>query len=132
MSINRATLIGRLGDDIRIKDTPKGKVATFTIATNKRYKDKAGNTQDFTTWHNGVAWNATAELMAKHLKKGSKVYIAGELRNDEWVTDSNEKRTRTYILVEVFENMSVGQMNPEPANPDKRENVQPYQEDLPF
>ena len=59
-------------------------VAKFTLATNERFKDKDGNWQDRTEWHNIVAWQRTAEVVGEYCKKGSQVYIEGRLRTDSW------------------------------------------------
>ena len=70
-SVNKVILIGNLGKDPEVKYTPSGMaVARFTLATNERYKDKEGNWQDKTEWHNLVAFQRTAEIVGEYLKKG--------------------------------------------------------------
>ena len=84
-SVNKVILLGNLGKDPEVKYTPSGTpVAKFTLATNDRYKDKDGNWQDRTEWHNVTAWARTAEIAGEYLKKGSKVYIEGSLRTHSW------------------------------------------------
>lgn len=79
--INKVTLIGNLGRDPDIKHLESGTVvARFSVATNENYKDKSGNWQTLTEWHEIVAWRALAEKAEKDLKKGSLVYIEGRLR----------------------------------------------------
>ena len=100
-SVNKVILIGHLGKDPEVKYTPSGTpVAKFSLATNERYKDKDGNWQDRTEWHNITAWQRTAEIAGEYLKKGSQVYIEGRLRTDSW-DDKNtgEKKYRTEIVV---------------------------------
>jgi single-strand DNA-binding protein len=100
-SVNKVILIGNLGKDPEVKYTPNGTpVAKFSLATNERYKDKDGNWQDRTEWHNIVAWQRTAEIVGEYVKKGSKIYIEGRLRTDSW-DDKNtgEKKYRTEIVV---------------------------------
>ncbi len=100
-SVNKVILLGNLGKDPEVKYTPNGTpVAKFSLATNERYKDKDGNWQDRTEWHNIVAWQRTAEIVGEYVKKGSKVYIEGRLRTDSW-DDKNtgEKKYRTEIVV---------------------------------
>jgi len=81
-SLNRVQLIGNLGKDPEIKYTPQGTpVAKLTIATNERFKDKAGEWQDRTEWHNVVLWQRLAEIAGEYLKKGGKVYIEGRLQS---------------------------------------------------
>ena len=77
-SVNKVTLLGNLGKDPEVKFTPQGTaVAKLTLATNERYKDKEGQWQDRTEWHNVVLWQRLAEIAGEYLKKGSKVYIEG-------------------------------------------------------
>jgi single-strand DNA-binding protein len=84
-SLNRVQLIGNLGKDPEIKYTPQGTpVAKVTIATNERFKDKDGNWQDRTEWHNVTLWQRLAEIAGEYLKKGGKVYIEGRLQTRSW------------------------------------------------
>jgi single-strand DNA-binding protein len=77
---NRATLIGRLGQDPEIKTTESGKkVTNFTLATDDGYKNSEGQKISETTWHNIVAWNGLAELAGKYLKKGRQVMVDGRI-----------------------------------------------------
>ena len=77
-SVNKVILIGNLGKDPEVKYTPSGTpVAKLTLATNERFKDKGGEWQDRTEWHNVVVWQRLAEIAGEYLKKGSKVYIEG-------------------------------------------------------
>ncbi len=101
-SVNKVILIGNLGKDPEVKYTPSGTaVAKFSLATNERYKDKDGNWQDRTEWHNITAWARTAEIAGEYLKKGRTVYIEGRLRTDSWEDkNTHEKKYRTEIVVE--------------------------------
>ncbi len=101
-SVNKVILIGNLGKDPEVKYTPNGTaVAKFSLATNERYKDKDGNWQDRTEWHNITAWARTAEIAGEYLKKGRTVYIEGRLRTDSWEDkNTHEKKYRTEIVVE--------------------------------
>jgi single-strand DNA-binding protein len=100
-SVNKVILVGNLGKDPEVKYTQGGMaVAKFTIATNERYKDKEGQWQDRTEWHNLVAFQRTAEIVGEYLKKGGKVYIEGSLRTSSWDDkESGQKKYRTEILV---------------------------------
>jgi single-strand DNA-binding protein len=100
-SVNKVILIGNLGKDPEVKYTPQGTaVAKFTLATNDRYKDKAGEWQDRTEWHNVVAWARTAEIVGEYLKKGRTVYIEGSLRTSSWEDkQTNQKKYKTEIVV---------------------------------
>ena len=100
-SVNKVILIGNLGKDPEVKYTPQGTpVAKFSLATNERFKDKDGNWQDRTEWHNITAWARTAEIAGEYLKKGNKVYIEGSLRTHSWDDKtSGQKKYMTEIVV---------------------------------
>jgi len=99
-SLNRVTLIGNLGKDPEVKYTPSGTpVAKLTLATNERFKDKSGEWQDRTEWHNVVLWQRQAEIAGEYLKKGSKVYIEGRLQTRSWDDKtSGQKKYMTEVV----------------------------------
>jgi single-strand DNA-binding protein len=99
-SVNKVILLGNLGKDPEIKYTASGlPVAKFSLATNERYKDKGGEWQDRTEWHNIIAWQRLAEIAGEYLKKGSKVYIEGRIQTSSWDDkQSGEKKYRTEIV----------------------------------
>jgi single-strand DNA-binding protein len=100
-SVNKVILLGNLGKDPELKYTPSGTaVAKFSLATNDRFKDKEGQWQDRTEWHNITAWARTAEIAGEYLKKGSKVYIEGSLRTHSWDDkQTGQKKYMTEIMV---------------------------------
>ena len=99
-SVNKVILVGNLGKDPEVKYTPSGTpVAKFSLATNERFKDKAGEWQDRTEWHNIVAWQRLAEIIGEYVKKGSKIYIEGRLQTSSWEDkQSGEKKYRTEVV----------------------------------
>ena len=99
-SLNRVQLIGNLGKDPEVKYTPSGTaVAKLAIATNERYKDKNGEWQDRTEWHNVVLWQRLAEVAGEYLKKGGKVYIEGRLQTRSWDDkQTNQKKYMTEVV----------------------------------
>jgi single-strand DNA-binding protein len=101
-SVNKVILVGNLGKDPEIKYTPSGTpVAKFSLATNERYKDKGGEWQDRTEWHNIVAWQRLAEIVGEYVKKGAKVYIEGRIQTSSWEDkQSGEKKYRTEIIAQ--------------------------------
>jgi single-strand DNA-binding protein len=101
-SVNKVILVGNLGKDPDVKYTPSGvPVAKFSLATNERYKDKAGEWQERTEWHSIVAWQRLAEIVGEYVKKGSKVYIEGRLQTSSWEDkQSGEKKYRTEIVAQ--------------------------------
>lgn len=100
-SVNKVILVGNLGKDPEVKYTPSGMaVARFTLATNDRTKDKEGNWQDKTEWHNLVAFQRTAEIVGEYLKKGRTVYVEGKLQTSSWDDkESGQKKYRTEVIV---------------------------------
>jgi single-strand DNA-binding protein len=99
-SVNKVILIGNLGKDPEVKYTPQGTaVARLTVATNERFKDKAGEWQDRTEWHNVVLWQRLAEIAGEYLKKGGKVYIEGRLQTRSWDDkQTNQKKYMTEVV----------------------------------
>jgi single-strand DNA-binding protein len=99
--VNKVTLMGHLGKDPIVRRTESGvPVATFSIATNERYKDKEGNVQDKTEWHNIVIWRGLAEVAEKYLKKGSLVYLEGKLQTRSYQAQDGTTRYATEVVVD--------------------------------
>ena len=100
-SVNKVILLGNVGKDPEIKATASGTVvATFSIATSERFKDKTGSWQDRTEWHNLVAYQRTAEIIRDYVKKGSKLYVEGRLQTSSWDDKTTgQKKYRTEIIV---------------------------------
>ena len=100
-SVNKVILLGNLGKDPEVKYTPSGMaVARFTMATTDKVKDKDGNWQDRTEWHNLVAFQRTAEIAGQYLKKGNKAYIEGRLHSDSWDDkETGQKKYKTEIII---------------------------------
>ena len=83
--VNKVILLGNLGKDPEVKSTPSGMtIAAFSLATSSSVKDKDGNWQDRTEWHNIKAFGRTAEIAGEYLKKGRTVYVEGRLHTDSW------------------------------------------------
>jgi single-strand DNA-binding protein len=98
-SVNKVILIGRLGKDPEVKYTPSGApVAKFSLATDEVFKDRNGEQQRRTEWHNIVAWNKLAEICGEYLTKGKQVYIEGSIRSRQWEDQSGAKRTAYDII----------------------------------
>ncbi len=100
-SINKVILIGNVGKDPDIKYTTSGlPLAKLSLATNERYKDKSGEWQERTEWHNLIFWQRLAEIVGEYVKKGSKLYIEGRLQTSSWEDkQTGEKKYRTEIVV---------------------------------
>jgi single-strand DNA-binding protein len=102
-SVNKVILIGRLGKDPEIKYTPSGApVAKFSLATDEVFKDRSGEQQKRTEWHNIVAWNKLAEICGEYLTKGKQVYIEGSIRSRQWEDQAGNKRTAYEIVARTM------------------------------
>jgi single-strand DNA-binding protein len=100
-SVNKVILIGRVGKDPEVRTLENStKVATLSLATSEKYKDKqSGEQKENTEWHNLVFWKALADIVEKYVKKGHQIYIEGKLRTRSWEKDGVKKYT-TEIVVE--------------------------------
>jgi len=100
-SVNRVTLIGNLGRDPELRYTKDGQgVANFTLATNEKWRDKQGNTQEQTEWHRIVVWGKQGETCAQYLQKGRSVYVEGRLQTRDWEDKDGNKRQTTEIVAQ--------------------------------
>lgn len=100
-SLNKVQLIGNLTADPIIKETPGGKkVANFSLATNRIWKDASGMKQEQVEYHNVVVWDWLAELAEKYLVKGKKAYIEGRLQTRSWDDPSGQKKYRTEVIAD--------------------------------
>lgn len=99
-SMNRATILGRLGQDIELRHAGNTPVCNLSIATTETWKDKgSGEKKEKTEWHRCVCWGQTAEIAAKYLAKGREVMVEGRLQTTEWEKDGI-KRYKTEIVVD--------------------------------
>ena len=109
-------LIGNVGRDpeVRYLDGNSGnaKVATFTLATTERYRDRNGETRENTEWHNIVAWRGNADVAERFIKKGTQVYIEGRLRTRSWDDQTGNKRYTTEIIVDNLQLLGKKSDNP--------------------
>lgn len=91
-SLNKVMLIGNLGKDPELKYTPSGQaVATFSLATTRKWRDKEGGDKEDTQWHNVKVWGRTAEVANQYLKKGRQVFIEGRLETRQYEQDGQKK-----------------------------------------
>jgi single-strand DNA-binding protein len=97
--VNKVILVGNLGKDPEVRHLENGAaVANFSIATSESYKDKSGNRQEQTEWHNIVLWRGLAEIAEKYLKKGSQIYIEGKLKTRNWQDKDGNTRYTTEVV----------------------------------
>lgn len=84
-----------------VKETPNGqKVASFSIATNRKWKDASGVLQEEVEYHNIVAWRGLADIVEQYTDKGKKVYIEGHLKTRSWEDTTGVKRWKTEIVAD--------------------------------
>lgn len=103
MYLNKVLLYGNLTRDVELKALPSGQqVGSFGIATNRSFKNKEGQQQEQTEFHNIVAFGRTAEVMGQYLKKGRPVFIEGRLQTRSWDKDG-QKVYRTEVVVDSFQ-----------------------------
>jgi single-strand DNA-binding protein len=97
--INKVILVGNLGQDPEVKYTAGGAaVTTLSLATSESWKDKdTGSDQEKTEWHRVVLWRRLAEIAGEYLKKGSKVYIEGQLQTRKWEQDGQTRYTTEVV-----------------------------------
>jgi len=101
MYLNKVFLIGNLTRDPELKSLPSGvKVASFGLATNRKYKDKDGNWADAVDFHNIVVFGRQAETTAQWLRKGSNAMIEGRIQTRSWEGQDGQKKYRTEIVVD--------------------------------
>ena len=103
-SLNKVQLIGNLGQDPEIRSTQSGdKVATLSIATSESWRDKnTGEKREKTEWHRVVAFGNLAGIMEQYLKKGSKVYLEGQMQTRKWQDQSGQDRYTTEVVLSGF------------------------------
>lgn len=100
MSFNRCQLLGNIGQDPELKMTQGGQtLLKFSLATSERWKDKGGNQQERTEWHNCVMWGERGEKLARFLSKGSKILVEGKIQYEKFEDRDGNKRTSTNINV---------------------------------
>lgn len=106
MNVNKVLLVGRLTRDPEVRNTPTGQtVASISIATNRFWKDKNGQKQDQTEFHNVVLWGRLAEIAGQYLTKGAETFIEGRLQTRKYTAKDGTERRITEI---VAENMQLG------------------------
>ena len=103
-SVNKVTLIGNLGNDPDMKALPSGsQVANLSLATTDSWRDKnSGEMQERTEWHRVVFFDRLAEICGQYLKKGSRVYVEGNLRTRSWEQDGQKRYTTEIVGREMM------------------------------
>ncbi len=98
-SVNHAFILGNVGNDPKVSDIGDNRrAAQFSVATNERRKDSAGQPVDVTEWHNIVALGSLADVASKYVRKGSQVAVEGRLRTRDWTDKAGVRRFTTEIV----------------------------------
>lgn len=106
MNVNKVILVGRLTRDPEVRTTPSGQtVATIGMATNRYWKDKSGQRQNKTEFHNVILWGRLAEIAGQYLQKGQETYIEGRLETRKYTGKDGVERRTTEVIAE---NMQLG------------------------
>lgn len=104
-TLNKVYLIGNVGRDPDVRSVNNGKVASFSLATATRYKDRNGESKEDTEWHNIVVFGNSAEYVEKYVSKGTQLHVEGRIRYRKYEKDG-EARYVTEILANSLQNLS--------------------------
>ena len=104
IDLNRVMVLGRCASDLDVKkiESTGSSVVNFTVATNRKYKNKDGNIQEEAEYHRCVAYGNSADVLGKYLIKGKRVYIEGRLKTGKWQDSNWNDRYSTEIIIENF------------------------------
>ncbi len=107
LNLNKAMIIGNATRDTELRTTPNGRsVASFAVATKRRYKDGSGEQREEVQYHEIVAWGKLAEIVNQYIQKGSKVYVEGRIQTRHWEGQDGNRRERTEIIADNIINLS--------------------------
>ncbi len=118
--INKVILLGNVGRTPELRFTQDGRpIASFSLATNRVFMDKAGQRQEETEWHKVISFGRLAEICGQYLEKGRPVYLEGRLQTRQWADKEGMTRTTTEILVDSLQLLSRGEgrLTDRPAGP---------------
>ena len=104
MNVNKVMLVGRITNDLELKTTTTGReVLSFGVATNRTWKNDAGEKQEKTEFHNIVVWGKQAATVAQYFVKGQEIYVEGRLETRTWDSEDGKKNYRTEVIMDRFE-----------------------------
>ena len=132
-SVNKVIVLGNLGKDPELRHLPNGDaVCNFSLATTESWKDKDGNKQDKTEWHNVVIFRKLAEIAGEYLKKGRPVYIEGRLQTRKWQDKEGKDRYTTEIVADQMQMLGSREEAKEVAKTPALANFDDMESDIPF
>lgn len=136
--LNKAQLIGNVGQAPEIRDAGTGQVATLSLATSEKWKDKnTGETKEATEWPRLVVWGPLVNVVQNYVNKGDRLYIEGRIQTRTWETDAGEKRYTTEVNVRELKMLTPKSQSgaaapPPPAAPAYGALPADVDQDLPF
>lgn len=136
--LNKVMIIGRLGRDPELRYMPNGKaVVNVSLATSERWKDKqTGDKKERTEWHNVVAFERTAEIISEYTRKGSQLFVEGQLRTRKWQDKEGKDRYTTEVLaqnIQLFRGPETPQKAQQLQRPAPAQTEDPgFDDDIPF
>ena len=117
MSLNKVLLIGNVGKEPDIRHLEGGSsVATITLATNERFKDRNGESKEVTEWHTIIAWGQLADLARNYIHKGTQIFVEGAIRTRTWDDQTGNKHYATEIRATAIQ--LLGRRNEGPTQMD--------------
>jgi single-strand DNA-binding protein len=132
-SVNKVIVLGNLGKNPELRHLPNGDaVCNFSLATTESWKDKEGNKQDKTEWHNVVIFRKLAEIAGEYLKKGRPVYIEGRLQTRKWQDKEGKDRYTTEIVADQMQMLGSRDEAKEVAKTPASANFDDMESDIPF
>jgi len=135
MSVNKVILVGNLGKDPETRFTASGtRVTTFSLATSERYKDRDGQKQESTQWHQIVTWRQLAEICGEYLTKGKQVYIEGKIQTRSYEDRDGNKKYITEIVANEMRMLGGGEQRQERQPEQGQQDGTTYDDDsqIPF
>jgi single-strand DNA-binding protein len=138
MNINKAFIMGNLTRDPELRSLPSGaSVTSFSVATNRVWKNQQGEKQEEVQFHNVVVFGKQADTVAQYLKKGSSVFIEGRIQNRTWDAQDGTKRNKTEIVAERVQfgprragEVGGGVQNVSPVKKEELETIEYPEEDI--
>ena len=122
MSINKVILVGNVGKDPEIRHLQGGaSVATITLATSERFKDRNGESRELTEWHTIIAWRQLADLAENYIRKGSQIFVEGRIRSRSWDDQNGQKRYVTEIQADTIQLLGRRSDNPGAQQPSQQQ-----------
>lgn len=133
MSLNKILLIGHVGKPVEVRTVGDSKVASFTLATTEKYRDRNGEVKENTEWHNIVIWGKLADVAEKYVQKGTQLYVEGKLKTEKYTANDGTDRytTKVYALsMQLLGGKPDGQQNQAPQQRPQYQTT-PIVDDLP-